>query len=93
MFSVKSLLYLQHVGLRGLELTLRAMQPFQPRAETPEEQTLIQNVLEKKSFSLFDLYFTFFSNISPFVLPNSIQTNNLYMNESHINQIILHILP
>lgn len=36
LFSVKSSLYLQHVSLRGLEPTLRAMQSFQQSAETPE---------------------------------------------------------
>lgn len=64
LFSVKPSLCLQHVGLRGLEPTLRAMQSFQPRAETPEEQTPIQNVLENvfwgKCFSLFAPCITFF---------------------------------
>lgn len=33
---VESLLYLQYVGLGGVEPTLRTMQSFQLRAETPK---------------------------------------------------------
>lgn len=72
LFSVKSSLYLQHVSLRGLEPTLRAMQSFQQSAETPE-------TIQKSSLFLAPTSPSFYN-----LLPNSIHTDNLYMNESHI---------